>query len=70
MFETAPSVDLFGSFFPIWMVCIAMAAALTLGARLLLIRARLDSELGPKLIVYPGMVTALACAIWLVFFRY
>jgi hypothetical protein len=70
MFERAPSVDLFGSFFPIWMVCIAAAAALTLGARFLLIRARLDNELGPKLIVYPSMVIAFACAIWLVFFGY
>jgi YtcA family len=70
MFEYAPSVDLFGSFFPIWAVCIAAAAALTLGARFLLIRARLDNELGPKLIVYPSMVTAFACAIWLMFFRY
>ena len=57
MVETAPSVDLFGSFFPVWMVCIAAAAVLTLGARFLLIRARLDNELGPKLIVYPSMVS-------------
>lgn len=52
------------------MVCVATATVLTLGARLLLIRARLDNELGPKLIVYPSMVTAFACAIWLVLFRY
>ena len=70
MFEYAPSVDLFGSFFPIWMVCIAAAVVLTLAARFLLIRARLDDELGPQLIVYPSMVTVFACTIWLVFFRY
>jgi hypothetical protein len=70
MFEYAPSIDLFGSFFPIWMVCIATAAALTLGVRFFLIRARLDNELGSKLIVYPSMVTAFACAIWLVLLRY
>jgi hypothetical protein len=70
MFEYAPSVDLLGSFFPIWMVCITAAAVLTLGTRFLLIRARLDNELRPKLIVYPSMVTAFACAIWLALFRY
>ena len=70
MFEYAPSVDLFGSFFPIWMVCITAAAVLTLETRFLLIRARLDDELRPKLIVYPSMVTAFACAIWLGLFRY
>ena len=70
MFEYAPSVDLFGSFFPIWMVCITAAAILTLGTRFVLVKARLDSELRPKLIVYPSMVTAFACAIWLALFRY
>jgi len=70
MFEYAPSVDFFGSFFPIWMVCITAAAVLTLETRFLLIRARLDDELRPKLIVYPSMVTAFACAIWLALFRY
>ena len=70
MFEYAPSVDLFGSFFPIWMVCITAAAVLTLETRFLLIRAQLDNELRPKLIVYPSMITAFACAIWLTLFRY
>ena len=70
MFEYAPSVNLFGSFLPIWVVCITAATVLTLGTRFLLIRARLDNELRPKLIVYPSMVTAFACAIWLALFRY
>ena len=70
MFEYAPSVDLFGSFFPIWMVCVAAAAVLTLAARFLLIRLGLDDQLGPRLIVYPSMVTLFACTIWLVFFPY
>jgi len=70
MFEYAPSVDLFGSFFPIWMICIAAGAALTLAARWVLIRARLDDQLGPRLIVYPSMVTLFACTIWLGFFQY
>ncbi len=70
MFEYAPSVDLFGSFFPIWMICIAAGAALTLAARWVLTRARLDDQLGPRLIVYPSMVTLFACSIWLVFFQY
>ena len=70
MFEYAPSVDLFGSFFPIWMVCIAAAAALTLAARWVLVRVQLDNELGPRLIVYPSLLTLFACTIWLVFFQY
>lgn len=52
------------------MICIAAATALTLAARWVLVRARLDNELGPRLLVYPSMVTLFACTIWLVFFRY
>jgi hypothetical protein len=70
MFSHAPSLDVFGSFFPIWMLCIAAAVLLTLAARFLLIRARLEPELGPRIIIYPSMVALLACAIWLLFFDY
>jgi len=70
MFEYAPSVNVFGSFFPIWIICIAAAAVLTLAARSVLIRVGLEDQLGPRLIVYPSMITLFACTIWLVFFRY
>ena len=52
------------------MVCIAAAVVLTLAVRFLLIRVRLDNELGPRIIIYPSMVTLFACTMWLVFFRY
>ena len=70
MFSRSPLLDVFGSFFPIWMPCIAAAVLLTLAIRFLLVRARLDAEIGPRFIVYPGMVVLWACAIWLVFFNY
>ena len=70
MLSHSPSLDLFGSFFPIWMLCIAAAVLLTLAARFVLIRARLDGELGPRVVIYPSMVALFACAIWLAFFDY
>ena len=70
MFPHSPSLDIFGSFFPIWMLCIAAAVLLTLAARFVLIHARLDGELGPRVVIYPSMVALFACAIWLVFFDY
>ena len=70
MLSHSPSLDLFGSFFPIWMLCIAAAVLLTLAARFVLIRARLDGELGPRVVIYPSMVALFACAIWLVVFDY
>ena len=70
MFQHAPSIDIAGSFFPVWMLCLLGAVILTLAARLLLIRAGLEGELGPRIVVYPGMVTLFACSIWLIFFQY
>jgi len=69
MFDRAPSVDVLGSFFPIWMICIVAALALTMMVRWLLVRAKLDSELGPRILVYPSMLALLACGIWLIWFR-
>ena len=70
MLEHAPSVDVLGSFFPIWMVCITAAVLLTLAVRFLFNRIGLGTELGPRVIIYPSMVTLFACTIWLVCFRY
>ena len=70
MLSHSPSLDIFGSFLPIWMLCIAAAVLLTLVARLVLIRARLDGELGPRVVIYPSMAALFACVIWLVFFDY
>lgn len=52
------------------MVCIIAAVLLTLAVRFLFNRCGLGTELGPRVIVYPSMVTLFACTIWLVCFRY
>jgi hypothetical protein len=70
MLSHSPWLDVSGSFFPIWMLCIAAAVLLTLAARFILIRARLNGELGPRVVIYTSMVTLFACAIWLVVFDY
>lgn len=70
MFSHAPSLDIFGSFFPIWMLCIGTAVLLALLVRFVLVRIGLDQEIGPRAIVYPSLVTLFACAVWLVFFDY
>jgi len=64
-----PSVDVFGSYFPVWMFCLGGGIALTLAIRFLLIRAKLDTELGPRALVYPSLAALFTCAIWLVGFH-
>jgi hypothetical protein len=65
----APSVDVIGSFFPAWMLCLLLGVALAFLVRYLLLRFRLESEASPLALFYPCVVILLACLLWLVFFR-
>jgi hypothetical protein len=62
-----PSIDILGSFFPAWLVCIAVASLLTALTRLALIRLQLKLDL-PGL-AYPSLAALFAFALWLTFFN-
>jgi YtcA family len=63
----APSFDIMGSFFPAWLICLAVALLLTVLARWLLLRLRI-ALLFPVL-VYPSLTALFTFALWLAFFR-
>ena len=65
----APSVDIVGSFFPVWMVCVTVAIIFTCLLRLLLVRYHFEAEIGPVALFYPSLVILLSCSLWLLFFR-
>jgi hypothetical protein len=65
----APSFEIVGSFFPVWMICLTAAVILTFFARKLLVRRKLESQVGPVAIFYPSMVISFSCLLWLVLFR-
>jgi hypothetical protein len=65
----APSVDIIGSFFPVWMVCLTIAIFLTFGVRYLLVRYKIEQEVGPLAVFYPSAVVLLTTLLWLIFFR-
>ena len=65
----APAIDVIGSFFPAWMVCIIAAVALAFLVRYFLLKYQLESEVGHLAIFYPSVVVFLACGLWLFFFR-
>ena len=65
----APSVDIIGSFFPVWMVCLTVAIVLTSILRIVLLRYRFESEIGPVALFYPSVVILISCLLWLIFFR-
>ena len=65
----APSVSIIGSFFPVWMICLAIGVVLAFVERWLLLRYALENHVGPLWLFYPCSVTLIACITWLVLFR-
>jgi len=63
-----PVIDVFGSFFPAWVVCMTVGILLATLARPLLARAGLEPHLGPLVLVYPSLALLLTMLTWLVFF--
>jgi hypothetical protein len=65
----APNIDIIGSFFPVWMLCLTIAIVLTFVARALLIRFQIENEVGPLALFYPCAVLFFTSLLWLIFFR-
>jgi len=63
----APSFDILGSFFPAWLVCLALGLLLTLAARWLLLR--LHIMIAVPVLTYPSLTALFTFALWLAFFR-
>ena len=65
----APSTEIVGTFFPVWMVCLSVAVILTFFARKLLLRWELEPHVGSVALFYPSLVISISCLLWLVLFR-
>jgi hypothetical protein len=63
----APSFDILGSFFPAWLVCLALGLLLTVAARALLLRLHVLIAL--PVLTYPSLIALLTFALWLAFFQ-
>lgn len=65
----APAIDVIGSFFPVWMVCLIISIVLTSVLRVVLLRRQLEPAIEPVALFYPCVVILLSCLLWLIFFR-
>jgi hypothetical protein len=63
----APSFDVLGSFFPAWLVCLAVGLVLTAAARWLLSLVHIVIAL--PVLTYPSLTALFSCALWLALFR-
>jgi hypothetical protein len=62
-------VSIIGSFFPVWMICIAAGVVAAFVERVVLVRLGLERHVGPLWLFYPSTVTLCACVLWEVCFR-
>ena len=62
----APSFDILGSFFPAWLVCLALGLLLTGAVRWLSVRIRVPLAL--PVLTWPCLAALFTFVIWLAFF--
>jgi hypothetical protein len=63
----APSFDVLGSFFPAWLLCLAVGVLLSFTARWLMLR--LGTVIAVPVLTWPSLTALFACALWLAFFQ-
>jgi hypothetical protein len=64
----APSVNILGSFFPAWLICIVIGVVLTILTRQGFVAMKIASDLGPAALVYPCLAALWIFATWLLLF--
>ena len=67
--DHSPTVDILGSYFPAWIICIVLGLALTLIARQILIGLKLNTHLRPAPLVYISILVSFTLVLWLSFFK-
>ena len=63
-----PSLNIFGTFFPSWMLCSLIGVAAAAFAYYVLSRTRFGSELKPPLLAYTSIALSVTFILWLSFF--
>jgi hypothetical protein len=63
------TVDVLGSYFPAWMVCILSGLALTLIAHWIVQVANLKPYLGPAPLIYSSLMIIFTFATWILFYQ-
>jgi hypothetical protein len=64
----APSIGIYGSYFPGWLICLAFGIALAAAAHLVLRRLDYEVHLRPLGLVFISLSITLTCLLWLILF--
>ncbi len=64
-----PTIDILGSYFPAWMICIVSGLTLTLVAHWIVQMCRLKPYLGPAPLIYSCLMIIFTFATWILFYQ-
>ena len=64
----APTIGIYGSYFPGWLLCLAFGIVLTAVTRVVLRRYDYEIHLRPLGLIYFALSITLTCLLWLIFF--
>ena len=64
-----PVVEIQGTFFPAWLLCMIVGVVLAVALRPLFVRLGVEPYMGPLPLVYTSLAVLLTLAVWLLFFR-
>jgi hypothetical protein len=63
-----PIINIYGSYFPAWVVCLVAGVLLTVLLRFLFAAVGVEQHLGPLVLIYPSLALLLTLVTWLIFF--
>ena len=64
----APTVDVLGSYFPAWIICVLIGLVLAIISRLVLVYFKIAPHLRPAPLVYISLMVFYTLVVWLLFF--
>lgn len=65
----SPTVDVLGSYFPAWIICILAGLLLTVAAQQLFLGLKVAGHLRPAPLIYLCLLVCFTLAVWLAFFK-
>jgi YtcA family len=65
----SPTIDILGSYFPAWMICILSGLALTFAAHWIVQLGKLESYIGPAPLIYSSLMIIFTFATWILFYQ-
>ena len=64
-----PIVNIQGSFFPAWIICMTVGLVCTAAGRQAFVVTHLEPHVGPLVLIYPSLWLLTTLLTWLVFYR-